>query len=58
MLEERRACLSSFMVRCSYERRGPSGTLKPSLFFADVMGSINGRRDPLLATISAFVCRW
>lgn len=48
--------LSSFMVRYLYERRGPSEALNPRLFFADVMESIDGRRDPLPATESGWIC--
>jgi len=48
-LDESRAYLSSFMVSCLYERKGPfEPVLLPSLL-TDVMESINlGRCDPYL----------
>ena len=50
MLEESRTSLFPFMVRRFYEQRGSFEALQPSSFFlADVMKSIDGRRDPSLA---------
>ena len=55
ILEESRAYLSSFMVRCFYER-GSFETLEPSLFFlADVMKSIGRQCDPLSATVTSMI---
>ena len=48
MLEESRGFLSSFMVRCFTSGGGLPRSLVPPLF-ADVIESINGRRDPLPA---------
>jgi len=49
MLRESKKYLSSFMVKCFREQRGPFET-NPLAFFADVTESINGRRDPPPAT--------
>ena len=56
MLEESRGYLPSFMVKCVYEQESLP---RPSVpyFFADVMESINGRRDPLPAVgVKQHIC--
>ena len=58
MLEESRGYLSSFMIGCVYEG---GGLLRPSIryFFADVIESINGRRDPLpVVGVKQHICMY